>query len=70
MDSHVYTGRLSEVALLLAKLKGDPKVKVVLVPENEESEPIPFGIFEKELAHLTEEDFKSAEWHGPKEDEF
>ncbi len=69
MESHVYTGRLNELALLITKLKGNPRVKIELLPE-EEGEMLPFGIFKEELKDLKEEDFALAEWHGPKDDEF
>lgn len=69
MEQQVFEGQLSEITTLTRLIQGNPRVRLIILP-SEKHVPLRAGIFKKELEGLTDEDFKLAEWHGPKDEEF
>lgn len=69
MEQQVFEGTLEEIKKLTRTLTGNPKVRLIVLQENEKADvPITAGMFANELAGLTDEDFELAEWR-PSESE-
>lgn len=68
MQHQVFEGTLDEIKTVARTLKGNPKVRLIVLDNSDDHTPIKAGMFAKELEGLTEEDFKLAEWHPTEEE--
>ena len=66
-QAQIYEGTPEQLVKQLSQLPNTRKYKITVTPDEPTTEKtsrmITFGMF-PQLQSLTEEDFKSAEWHG------